>query len=125
VIGRGRLLGAPPEQGPLQLFDRSQVQRTAMAALARAGAGLPVARTRCISLIAADGLTANRRAAWRIELPPSTTATIRAQVHGHRCWHGDFSAVSAKIVESQAPIPRNRSFIHEHRTAEGGRRSRS
>jgi hypothetical protein len=36
-----------------------------------------VARTRCISLIAADGLTANRRAAARIELPASTARTIR------------------------------------------------
>jgi hypothetical protein len=32
--------------------------------------------TRCISLIAADGLTANRRAASRIELPRSTARTI-------------------------------------------------
>jgi hypothetical protein len=35
-----------------------------------------VARTRCISLIAADGLTAKRRAAARIELPRSTARTI-------------------------------------------------
>ena len=35
-----------------------------------------MARTRCISLIAADGLTANRRAAARIELPLSTAPTI-------------------------------------------------
>jgi hypothetical protein len=42
-----------------------------------AGAALPVVRTRCISLIAADGLTANRRAAARIELPSSTAPTIR------------------------------------------------
>jgi hypothetical protein len=30
-------------------------------------------------LIAADGLTANRRAAARIELPPSTARTIRSR----------------------------------------------
>jgi hypothetical protein len=42
----------------------------------RAGAALPVARTRCISLIAAEGLTAKRRAAARIELPRSTARTI-------------------------------------------------
>ena len=50
--------------------------RPPMPAIA-AGAGLPVARTRCISLIAADGLTANRRAAARIELPSATASTIR------------------------------------------------
>jgi hypothetical protein len=38
----------------------------------RSGAALPVARTRCISLIAADGLTAKRSAAAGIELPRST-----------------------------------------------------
>jgi hypothetical protein len=43
----------------------------------RAGAALPVVRTRCISLIAADGLTANRRATARIELPRSTARAIR------------------------------------------------
>ena len=42
----------------------------------RAGAALPVARTRCISLIAADGLTAKRWAAARIELPRSTARAI-------------------------------------------------
>jgi hypothetical protein len=45
----------------------------------RAGAGLPVARTRCISLIAAAGLTGKRRAAPRIELPRSTARTIRSR----------------------------------------------
>jgi hypothetical protein len=35
----------------------------------RSGAAFPVARTRCISLIAADRLTAKRRAPARIELP--------------------------------------------------------
>jgi hypothetical protein len=48
----------------------------------RAGAALPVARTRCISLIAADGLTANGRA----RLPDRAAAFDRAhdpppQVH--------------------------------------------
>jgi hypothetical protein len=41
----------------------------------RDGATLPVVRTRCISLIAADGLTAKRRTAARIELPRSTART--------------------------------------------------
>jgi hypothetical protein len=36
-------------------------------------------RTRYINLIAADGLTAKRRAASRIELPPSTAPTIRSR----------------------------------------------
>jgi hypothetical protein len=72
----------------------------------RAGAGLPVARTRCISLIAADGLTAKRRAAARIELPRSTARTIR------RRRSMDIGAgmmrsrlVSTEIVDSQALIP--------------------
>jgi hypothetical protein len=73
---------------------------------------LPVDRTRCISLIAADGLTANRRAASRIELPPSTAATIR------RRRSNDIGAgmaaiplVSTIIAGSQAPIPRNRNML--------------
>jgi hypothetical protein len=49
-----------------------------VAAIAR-GAALPVAPTRCISLIAADGLTAKRWAAARIELPRSTARTIRSR----------------------------------------------
>jgi hypothetical protein len=40
---------------------------------------LPVARTRCISLMADDGLTSNRAAACRIELPSATARTIRAR----------------------------------------------
>jgi len=44
-----------------------------------AGAVLPVARTRCISLIAEDGLTSNRAAARLIELPSATARTIRAR----------------------------------------------
>src|SRR3954467_5483704 len=42
----------------------------------QAGAKLPVWRTRCISLMAAEALTAKRRAACRIALPPSTTRPI-------------------------------------------------
>jgi hypothetical protein len=60
-----------------------------MAAKAR-GAALPVVRTRCISLIAADGLTAKRRAAARIELPPSTPRTMgrpKSQQMGPACQH--------------------------------------
>jgi hypothetical protein len=33
------------------------------------------------------------------------------QVHGHRCRHHYTSAVSTVIVESQAPIPRNRKML--------------
>jgi len=40
---------------------------------------LPVARTRAINLIADEALTANRAAAPRIELPPSTASTIRSR----------------------------------------------
>lgn len=45
--------------------------------LIRSGAGLPVARTRCIRLTAADGLTAARRAVRRIERPSDVACTIR------------------------------------------------
>ncbi len=44
-----------------------------------AGAVLPVRRTRCISLMAAEALTAKRRAACRMELPLSTARTIRSR----------------------------------------------
>ena len=40
---------------------------------------LPVARTRRISVIAAEGLPANRRAAARAELPASTARTKRSR----------------------------------------------
>ena len=60
-----------------------------------AGAALPVVRTRCISSIAADGLTAKRWAASRIELPRSIARTIpQPQVQRHRCRHDNISAVS-------------------------------
>jgi hypothetical protein len=75
----------------------------------RAGAALPVARTRCISLIAADGLTAKRWAAARIELPRSTARTIRRR-RSMEIGAGMVTSrlVSTVIVKSQAPIPRNR-----------------
>src|SRR3954451_21038762 len=44
-----------------------------------AGAVLPVRRSRCINFIAAEALTAKRRAACRIGLPPSTACTIRSR----------------------------------------------
>jgi hypothetical protein len=42
-----------------------------------AGAALPISRTRRASLMAADALTAKRRAASRAELPASTARTSR------------------------------------------------
>ena len=33
------------------------------------------------------------------------------QIQGDRCWHDDISLVSTIIVESQAPIPRNRKML--------------
>ena len=78
----------------------------------RAGAGLPVARTRCMSLIAVDGLTAKRRAVARIELPRSTARTMRRRRSiGDRCRHDDIPVASTVIVESQVPIPRNRNML--------------
>src|SRR5215212_2977336 len=44
-----------------------------------AGAVLPVWCTRCINLMAAEALTAKRRAACRIVLPPSTARTSRSR----------------------------------------------
>src|SRR3954465_6495872 len=68
-----------------------------------AGAVLPVWRTRCISLMAAEALTAKRRAACRIVLPPSTACTIRSR----RSW--DKGAV---MISSTALAPRNRESDH-------------
>jgi hypothetical protein len=48
-------------------------------AVARGRAALPVVRTRRISLIAVDELTARRRAASQIGLPRSTARTIRSR----------------------------------------------
>src|SRR3954451_19182441 len=62
-----------------------------------AGAELRVWRTRCISLMAAEALTAKRRAACRIVLPPSTARTIRSR----RSW--DKGAV---MISSTALTPR-------------------
>ena len=39
------------------------------------------------------------------------TYDAQPQVHGDRCWHGDIPVVSTVIVESQAPIPRNRNML--------------
>jgi hypothetical protein len=78
----GRRLDQPPEVGFV-----GREQRPAVAAIpGRCGAtGRP---TRCISLIAADGLTAKRWAAARIELPRSTARTMRSRRsmadHRHR-----------------------------------------
>src|SRR5215210_2870229 len=67
---------------------RDTMARRASACLSRrgrreppilAGAVLPVWRTRGISLMAAEALTAKRRAACRIELPLSTARTIRSR----------------------------------------------
>jgi hypothetical protein len=57
---------------------------------------LPVSRTLRISLMTADGLTSNRSAAWRLELPASTARTIR--------WRKSWDR-GAVIVGSIAPTP--------------------
>ena len=64
-----------------------------------AGAVLPVSRTRCISLIAADGLTAKRSAAARAELPASTACAIRSR---KSCDNG---AVMPGLSQRQPPTP--------------------
>src|SRR3954466_10162288 len=69
-----------------------------------AGAVLPVWRTRCISLIAADGLTANRSAAARAELPASTACAIRSR---KSC---DIGAVMPGLFQRQPPTPGIRTF---------------
>ncbi len=73
-----------------------------------AGSVLPVWRTLCISLMAADGLTSKRLAGFRIELPASTARTIRCR----RSW--DKGAVipscnplTPDALESECPIPCN------------------
>jgi hypothetical protein len=57
-------------------------------------------------LIVLEGLTANRRAAARIELPPSTARTMRCR-RSMESGAGMTTSrlVSTNIVESQAPIP--------------------
>src|SRR3954469_24847362 len=67
---------------------------------------LPVWRTRCISLIAAEALTAKRRAACRIVLPPSTACTIRSR----RSWDKgavmiNSTALTPSTLESEHLIP--------------------
>ena len=71
-----------------------------------AGAGLPVWRTRCISLMAAEALTAKRRAACRIVLPSSTARTIRSR----RSWDKgavmiNSTALTPSTLESEHLIP--------------------
>src|SRR3954469_11047276 len=77
-----------------------------------AGAVLPVRRTRCISLMAADALTAKRRAACRIELPPSTARTIRLR----RSWDKgavmmNSTAFTPRVHASDLFIPKNRPAV--------------
>jgi hypothetical protein len=63
-------------------------------------------------LIAADGLTAKRRAAARIERPRSTARTIRSR-RSMEIGAGTtrLPLVSTVIVESQVSIPRNRNML--------------
>ena len=68
-----------------------------------AGAGLPVWRTRSISLMAAEALTAKRRPACRIVLPSSTACTIRSR----RSWDN-----GAVITNSTALAPRTSESDH-------------
>src|SRR3954462_11776905 len=69
-----------------------------------AGAVLPVGRTRCTSLIAADALTANRSAAARAELPASTACAICSR---KSC---DIGAVMPGLSQRQPPTPGIRTF---------------
>ncbi len=75
-----------------------------------AGAVLPVWRTRCISLMAAEALTAKRRAACRIVLPPSTACTIRSR----RSW--DKGAVMINSI-TLAPDTRQPDLLIPCKTA--------
>ena len=71
-----------------------------------AGAVLPVWRTRCISLMAADALTAKRRAACRIELPPSTARTIRSRTSWDKgAVMINSTALTPSTLESEHLIP--------------------
>ena len=86
-------------------------QRPAVAAIPR-GCGAAGRATRCISLIAADGLTAKRWAAARIELPRSTArAILRRRSMEIGAGMATSRLVSTVIVESQALIPRNRNML--------------
>lgn len=73
-----------------------------------AGAVLPVRRTRCISLTAADGLTAKRSAACRIELPCATARTIRSRRSRDKgAVMVRSNALTPSTLESDHPIPCN------------------
>jgi hypothetical protein len=62
-----------------------------------------------MSLMAADGLTAKRRAAARIELPASTARTMRMRRSSEiGAGMPHISIASTNIVESQVWILRNR-----------------
>jgi hypothetical protein len=63
-------------------------------------------------LIAADGLTAKRRAAARIELPPATARTIRRR-RSKEIGAGMTTSrlFSTDIVESQLLIQRNQKML--------------
>ena len=77
VAGRKRRLDLPQRDPRLAQHDGPQVvrvlfqQRTPRAADLCRGRVARLAHA-CMSLIAAEALTANRRAAFRIVLPPST-----------------------------------------------------
>ena len=71
-----------------------------------------VARTRCISSIAADGPTAKRWAAARIEPPRSTArAILRRRSMEIGAGMATSPPGSTVIVESQELIPRNRNML--------------
>ena len=73
-----------------------------------AGAVLPVRRTRCISLTAADALTSKRSAAPRIELPSATARTIRSRrSQDNGAVMVSSSALTPSTLESDLPIPCN------------------
>jgi hypothetical protein len=73
-----------------------------------AGAVLPVRRTRCISLTAADGLTSNRKTACRIDAPPSTARTIRSRrSRDNGAVMVSSNALTPSTLESDLPIPFN------------------
>ncbi len=71
-----------------------------------AGAVQPLRRTRCISLMAAEALTAKRRAACRNVLPPSTARTLRSR----RSWDKgavmiNSTALAPSTLQSKHLIP--------------------
>src|SRR5215213_6359083 len=86
-----------------------------------AGAVLPVWRTRCISLIAAEALTAKRRPACRIVLPSSTACTIRSR----RPWDKgaviiNSTALTPRTWESDHLIPCKTEPLYPHRSGRIG-----